>query len=463
MTRHSKTRLITTRVVGKTGRRQLWRGNAAQRASDPRRTAELAVPDGQRPKRLAVRIPSAHRDTTAVLGGAYPFLTGKPATTGMFIGHDTVTGQRFCFDPWQLYQQQSVSNTNIAIIGNIGWGKTNTSMVMALRGIATGYRVIVPGDPKNDWTRLAEALGGQAIRLGPGMTERLNPLDLGTPPPGADEAGWRHQAEQRRAALMVAIVETLAPSLAPLHPETRATLTAAVNVACCDSTTATLHQVVTALAAEGGEHAAPLRAALGELCAGPLAGMLDHPATATPDPASPIIAVGTAAVADNDLAHTLAVLTATSQLDGAAGAGRRFIIYDEAWRILTAPTHLARVNAELRLSRARGTSTVLVTHALSDTDKAADAGSSAAATARGLVALCDTRIIFRQASGETDRTAIELALTGAERQALADLGKGEALWKTGITTRRIHTDLGTTESAIFSTDRPPSPSAGDTC
>ena len=412
--------------------------------------AESGGADTSPARRL--RIPVAHRDTTAVLGGAYPFLTDRPATAGMFIGHDTVTGQRFCFDPWRLYQQQTVSNTNIAIIGNVGWGKTNTAMALALRGIATGYRVIVPGDPKNDWTRLAEAIGGQAIRLGPGRRERLNPLDLGAPPPGADEPAWRRQAEQRRATLMVAIVEILAPSPAPMRPEARETLTAAIEVACGVNITATLHEVVSALAADGRDHAAPIRAALSELCGGPLAGMLDQPATATPDRAAPIIAVGTAAVADNDLAHTLAVLTATSQLDGAAGSERRFIIYDEAWRILAAPTHLARVNAELRLSRARGTSTVLITHALSDTDKAADAGSSAAATARGLVALCDTRIIFRQAPGETDRTATELALTGPERQALAGLGKGEALWKIGTETHRIHTDLGPTETGLFNTD-----------
>ncbi len=453
MTRQAKTPLIATRAAGAAEKGRPWRRGAAQRGSDPEPAKPAERNVGQRQNRLTLRIPTSHRDTTAVLGGAFPFLTGKPATDGMFIGHDTVTGERFCFDPWQLYAQQTVSNTNIAIIGNIGWGKTNTAMAIALRGIACGYRVIVPGDPKNDWTRLAEALGGQAIRVGPGMPERLNPLDLGTPLPGADGSAWRHQAEQRRAVLMVSIVETLAPSLAPLRPEDRETLTAAVDVACCTNTTPTLHHVVAALAADGGEHAAPIRSAIGGLCAGPLAGMLDQPATATPEPTSPIIAVGTAAVADNDLAHTLAVLTATSQLDGVGGSERRFIIYDEAWRILAAPTHLARVNAELRLSRAQGTATVLITHALSDTDKAADAGSSAAATARGLVALCDTRIIFRQATGETDRTATELGLTHPERESLATLGKGEALWKTGNATRRIHTDLGPTETTLFNTDQ----------
>ncbi len=428
----------------------MWRRHREPEPGTQTSTGRGAGPGNE--KRLALRIPGAHRDTTAVLGGAYPFLTGKPGAEGMFIGHDTVTGQRFCFDPWQLYAQQSVSNTNVLVVGNIGWGKTNTAMAIALRGITCGYRVIVPGDPKNDWTRLAQALGGQAVRLGPGMPDRLNPLHLGTPPPGADVAAWRHRAEQRRSALMVAIVETVAPAITPLHPKARETLDAAIEGAARGNTTATLHHVVSALTAAGGDHADTMRAALAQLCTGPLAGILDQPATATPDPAAPMIAVGTAAVADNDLAHTLAVLTATSQLDSATGTGRRFVIYDEAWRILAAPTHLARVNAELRLSRARGTATILITHALSDTDRAADAGSSAAATARGLVALCDTCIIFRQAPGETDRTATELALTSPERAALPALGKGESLWRTGTATRRIHTDLGPTEAALFNTD-----------
>src|SRR5690606_22558830 len=132
--------------------------------------------------------------------------------------------------------------------------------------------------------------------------------------------------------------------------------------------------------------------------------------------------------------------------------GRRFVIYDEAWRILASATHLARVNAELRLSRARGSSTILITHAFSDSDKTADASSSAAATARGLTALCDTRIIFRQAPGETARTATDLAPTAPERPAPTTLDKGEALWKIAAATRRIHTDLGQAEAAIFNTD-----------
>ncbi len=399
------------------------------------------------------RAPAAHRDTTAVLGGAYPFLAGRPSTARLYVGRDTVTGAPFTYDPWQLYAAQAVSNTNILIVGNIGWGKTNTAMAIALRGIATGHPVTVPGDPKNDWTRLAAALGGQAIRLGPGQGDRLNPLDPGPRPPGSDSDTWRHQVDQRRATLLVAIVETLAPGLAPLHPQAREALTEALQSTCRASSTPTLHQLVNRLEDNPTPAAAPIRASLAQLCTGPLSGLLDQPATTVPDPDAPMIAVGTADLADNDTAHTLAVLVATSQLEQAHATGQqRILVYDEAWRILAAPAHLARVNAELRLSRARGTATILITHALSDADKTADAGTATAATARGLASLCDTRLAFRQAPGELDRTAADLHLTRAECDAVAVLGKGEALWKIGTTGRRIRTGLGTAEAALFNTD-----------
>ena len=54
-----------------------------------------------------------------------------------------------------------MSNTNIMMVGGIGWGKTNTAMALAVRNLPFGRRVVVPGDPKDDWLRLALALGGE--------------------------------------------------------------------------------------------------------------------------------------------------------------------------------------------------------------------------------------------------------------------------------------------------------------
>lgn len=47
------------------------------------------------------------------------------------------------------------------------------------RSLPFGRRVYVPGDPKGEHTAVAEAVGGRAIVLGHGLSNRLNPLDEG--------------------------------------------------------------------------------------------------------------------------------------------------------------------------------------------------------------------------------------------------------------------------------------------
>ena len=158
---------------------------AARKAQDAARTPR----DGEhRPwaartsRPLRVR---AHRATSANLAFAYPFLADRGlGSAGPFIGRDALSGASFCYCGFELYRRRPrvVSNTNMLIAGNIGWGKTNTAMAIAVRNIPFGRRIIVPGDPKDDWLRLSVAVGGQGIRLGRGLPARLNPLDGGCPP-----------------------------------------------------------------------------------------------------------------------------------------------------------------------------------------------------------------------------------------------------------------------------------------
>ena len=70
------------------------------------------------------------------------------------------------------------------------------------------------------------------------------------------------------------------------------------------------------------------------------------------------------------------------------------------------PMRLRRLNSDIRLSRHYGISNIIVMHALSDVDKIGDTGTKEAALARGLVSMCDTRIVLRQAPGEMARTRI---------------------------------------------------------
>ena len=86
--------------------------------------------------------------------------------------------------------------------------------------------------------------------------------------------------------------------------------------------------------------------------------------------------------------------------------GHRWIIYDEAWRILADPALLARMQAQWKLSRAWGIANLMVIHRLSDLEAAGAAGSKGRALAEGLLADCSTRVIYRQESDQIEAARI---------------------------------------------------------
>jgi len=128
------------------------RAAAAKRAENDARNAEYRsrTPKagekrpwaGRTARPLRVR---QHRATTASLSFAYPFLAdGGLGSSGIYIGRDSHSGASFCYCGFDLYNRRPrlVSNTNVLIAGNIGWGKTNTAMAIAVRrqGRRTGRR-----------------------------------------------------------------------------------------------------------------------------------------------------------------------------------------------------------------------------------------------------------------------------------------------------------------------------------
>jgi hypothetical protein len=114
-----------------------------------------------------------------------------------------------------------------------------------------------------------------------------------------------------------------------------------------------------------------------------------------------------------------------------ADAGQRWVIYDEAWRLMRQPALLARMQSQWKLSRGLGIANLLIVHRLSDLDAVGDADSEARALARGLLGDCSTKIIYQQEVSESPLTARELGLSVAERSQLADLQRGEGLWRVG--------------------------------
>jgi hypothetical protein len=200
----------------------------------------------------------------------------------------------------------------------------------------------------------------------------------------------------------------------------------------------------------------PVYAVLSSLINGHLGGLFDGPSTVRFDPQAPMIALGSAALGDDDLLQSLVMLCCSAWVGSTMSDpsfGQRLFVYDEAWRIIGGEAQLDRMNADLRLSRFYGIANILAMHALSDPDKVGHADSAAVKKAQGLLSLCDTRVVFRQAPGELDRATTDLALTQAERDVVAGAGVGEALWKLPTKSFRVQTILSEREKQMFNTDQ----------
>ena len=133
----------------------------------------------------------------------WPFIStpGLPPT-GAQMGIDMLSGGSFYADPlgWTLSQQISVTNPNVMCFGKPGGGKSATSKAFLLRMTDFGYRVLVLGDPKDEYEPLCRALGVEPFAIGHGLPARINPLDFG--PLGNGWANLGAVEAQRRAAVI---------------------------------------------------------------------------------------------------------------------------------------------------------------------------------------------------------------------------------------------------------------------
>jgi hypothetical protein len=385
-----------------------------------------------------------HRATSDVVAGAYPFLADAGlGSDGVVIGNDAWSGAAFVFDPWVLYRDQVITNPNVVLAGIIGRGKSTLAKSLATRSIAFGKKVYVPGDPKGEWTAVARAVGGQAIELGGTSTTRLNPLDEPPRQNGTNSQQSQTETTRRRRALLGSLVETTLGR--PMNPVEHTALDAALTTAVSTTTTPTLPTVVDALFSPGtggpGSNVNQLRAdgrhvghALARLVHGDLAGLFDGPSTATFDPSLAIITLDLSAIAGSDTLIGLVMTCASTWMEAALAdpdGGQRWVIYDEAWRLLRQPSLLARMQGQWKLSRALGIANLMVIHRISDLDAVGDANSQNRNLALGLLADCSTKIIYAQERGEAPKTGTALGLSTTEIDRLPDLERGEGLWRVG--------------------------------
>ncbi len=132
-----------------------------------------------------------------------PFISAsRLPPTGAQMGIDVLSGGSFYADPlgWTLSSQVSVTNPNVICFGKPGGGKSATSKAFLLRMTDFGYRVLILGDPKDEYEPICHALGVEPFAIGHGLPARINPLDFG--PLGKGWADLSRAEAQRRATVI---------------------------------------------------------------------------------------------------------------------------------------------------------------------------------------------------------------------------------------------------------------------
>jgi hypothetical protein len=389
--------------------------------------------------------PPAHRGSSKVLGGAYPFLaeTGD-ILTGAYIGENMLSRAPFSFDPWDAYAADVVRSHSVFIEGVKGSGKSMLAKSWSTRLVALGRKVAVPHDPNGEWTRVAAYVGGKSISVGPGKSARINLLDPGTPDPTFTAEAWRQDALQYRRATIKTIIRTLREG-APLTAVEHTALDEALQALEGVSTVTITHVFDDLMDPRTTRDADVITAGRGiahtlrRVVAGDLAGFFDGPSTVEFDAAAPMMVVDTSALRGaTSEAQALSRLATSNWIRRATLGGNRqarVIVHEEAAVELLNDVAggdglTSRVEDE-KIARHLGTSNWYLLHRIADLDSLGDRDSALHARALGLLADCETRISYAQHSGEIARAQQVLGWNDTQAALVRKLRKGEGLWQIG--------------------------------
>src|SRR5438270_13934100 len=173
-------------------RRALWEQERGFRSCLPEARDQLLVP--------------RNLDTSA-LAATLPFVGPSLAMeSGMLAGLARTSQTPVLLDPFD----RSLDNANLVVVAPAGAGKSFFCKLLMLRQLINGTDCIAV-DPEDEYSRVAEAAGGQVVKLAASSAHRINPFDL---PPSASEVGAERRqgrAEEdplaERAAALLGLLE----------------------------------------------------------------------------------------------------------------------------------------------------------------------------------------------------------------------------------------------------------------
>lgn len=388
--------------------------------------------------------------TTAQVCAAYPLGVHSAAMDrGVFLGHDTLGGGgAFIYDPFEALEElvsYGVTNTNMMLFGQPGQGKSALIKTM-LERIAAVYgteRFTVICDVKGEYDVLAERMGLTRIRLQPGGSVRVNPLEfIGKAKSITDITASRISSVEALATMVMPdrerlnmvekhvlsmVMEKFAmrPTVQPILSDVVDALNQPTQTM-CDQTKMGQWELQKALT--------PMRLAIQGLLGSQFGGMFNGHSTVTMDPEGPGVVIDISKASSDENALALVWIAASTWLRMLIlkDDGRRKIqVFDESWKMVRYEPLALFLQDSWKLARTKGGANIAILHRLSDLSAQAPDGSPTAKMAQGLISDTAVRVTYRQTPRDLAMSA-ELAGYGpGELARIAQLVPGQSFWKLG--------------------------------
>ena len=373
-------------------------------------------------------------DTTA-LAAAFPLASADPAApapgqlaepTGVLYGVNTTSAGVLLWNRW------AQDNHNSVVLARSGAGKSYFVKLEVLRSLYQGVQVAVV-DPEDEYTPLAEHVGGAVVRLGePGV--HINPFDL-----PAQRA--KTNTLQRRAVQVHSLVCVMLGASGrdgPVSETERDALDRAITAAYAGAGITNdpatwgrpapllrdLHQP---LDADPDPAATALSRRLARWTRGNFAGMFDA-ATST-QPEGHLVVWSLRHLSDElrGVGMMLALDWIWNTIDTPEPNGRvrqrRLVVVDEAWLLMRDGLGAAFLFRLAKAARKRATGLTVITQDASDV-----LGSE---LGLAVVSNAATQVLMRQSAQSIDAVAAAFNLTAGEARLLLAAPRGEGLLVAG--------------------------------
>jgi type IV secretory pathway VirB4 component len=399
--------------------------------------------------------------TTRHSASAYPFQcqAGLPLV-GPIIGQEVLGQGMFCYDPFCLYDTETLLSPCMLVSGNKGYGKSAFVKAYLHRQALAGKWLAIL-DPKGEYLDLAERDRLSVLALRPGGPVRLNPLEAG-PLVGFNDAG-SDNVRGRRISVVVALAESATGR--PVTSDERSVVTAALmelerqaggraptlrhvmhRLMCPTKAMAEeLHSTSEDLASDAKSVARGLH----RLVQGDLAGMFDGHSTTTVDWSGPGIVVDLSAVLQSPAFSAIVVCAGAWLAQVVAEKDRqRIIVVDECWKTIRDAGFVAWGEETMKLSRAYGVQFVTIVQRISDLASQADDGTATAKRAEGFVTEAETKVTFNLSGAEARASTDVMDWTESETLLVPKLPRGRALWRVGEHGAIVQTVLSARDLAM---------------